>query len=473
MKAHSEKMAKPTHRTEDPAVSGGQARDGLQPAQPAESRAAAESPKRLTVRGAIFLGVGAMLGAGIFALLGEAGAVAGSAVWISFLVAGVITTLLGYTVVKLGVRYPSSGGIVAYLMEGFGNGRLVGVASWLGYFAAILLVGAMIAVSFGDYASSLFIGANAAKGWSKLFASLIVLAMGALNIKGARGVDKIQSMIVVTLLVVFAVFIVATFTQLNSHLLAPSGYPTARKIISSVALTFFAYLGFAVISFTAGDLPDPERSLPQAMYVALAVTTVLYIAISIGVFGSLTVDQVVKYGPTAIAEAARPALGQAGFTIMSIAALLATSSSVNATLYASNGFTGTLAKVGQFPPVFGARSGLGKHGGLLITIVLTLILVNFFNLSTIASVGSAVSLSVFVLVGIAGFRLRGEIRARSWPIVLAIFGAGAVLLFFAVDTLRHDPRTFAAMAVLIVLAIALDLVWKWIRDRHTPAPSGA
>ncbi len=102
----------------------------------------------------------------------------------------------------------------------------------MGYFAAILLVGAMIAVSFGDYASSLFIGTGAAKGWSKLFASLIVIAMGALNLRGVRGVDKAQTAIVITLLVAFVVFVVATFTQLDTHLLAPSTYPAARKIIS-------------------------------------------------------------------------------------------------------------------------------------------------------------------------------------------------------------------------------------------------
>ena len=76
----------------------------------------------MTVLGAAFLGVGAMVGAGIFALLGQAGTVAGSAVWISFLLAGVIAGLLGYVVVKLGVRYPSKGGFVAYLVEAFGNG---------------------------------------------------------------------------------------------------------------------------------------------------------------------------------------------------------------------------------------------------------------------------------------------------------------------------------------------------------------
>ena len=94
----------------------------------------------MSVSGAAFLGIGAMVGAGIFALLGEAGAVAGAAVWLSFLLAGVVAGLLGYAVVKLGVRFPSSGGIIAYLVEGYGNGRLVGVASWLGYMSAIVIV---------------------------------------------------------------------------------------------------------------------------------------------------------------------------------------------------------------------------------------------------------------------------------------------------------------------------------------------
>jgi len=417
----------------------------------------------MTVRGAVFLGVGAMVGAGIFALLGEAGAVAGSAVWVSFLIAGLISSLLGYAVVKLGVRYPSSGGILTYLLEGFGNGRLVGIASWLGYFSAILLVCSMVAVSFGDYATSLLIGSGAAAVWPKLFASGVVLAMAALNVAGARGVDRAQSAIVVALLVVFAVFIVATLTELNPHLLAPSGYPSLREIIASVALTFFAYLGFSVISFAAGDLPKPERSLPRAMYLALGGTTVLYVAISVGVFGTLTVAEVTKYGATAVAEAARPALGDAGFTAVTIAALLATSSSVNATLYASKGFTGTLAQVGQFPPLFGERSRLGRHGGLVITVALILLFVNVFDLSAIASVGSAVSLSVFVLVGVAGYRLRDQIKGKAAVLALAVAAAGFVLLFFVVNTLRNDPATFAAIVVLLALAVALDFLWKRAR----------
>src|SRR6188474_2913280 len=119
----------------------------------------------MTARGATMLGIGAMIGAGIFALLGEAGAVAGSAVWISFLLGGIVASLLGYVCVKLGSRFPSSGGLITYLIEGFGRGRLVGVASWLGYIAAVVIVTSMVAVSFGSYATSLFVGQDASAWW--------------------------------------------------------------------------------------------------------------------------------------------------------------------------------------------------------------------------------------------------------------------------------------------------------------------
>jgi len=423
----------------------------------------------MSVRGAAFLGVGAMVGAGIFALLGEAGAVAGSAVWLSFLIAGLVSTLLGYNVVKLGVRYPSSGGLIAYLLQGFGNGRLVGIASWLGYFAAIVIVCSMVAVSFGSYATALFIGDDAAAGWDNLFTTLIVLAMVGVNFIGARLVDRAQSLIVVVLLGVFAVFIVVTIVEIDWDLLAFSGYPSVSDIVSSVALTFFAYLGFSVITFAAGDLRDPARELPKAMYAALGITTVLYVLIALGVFGTLTVPEVIGYGETAIAEAARPSLGDAGFTMMAIAAMLATASSVLATLYASAGLTRMLAGVGQFPTFFGEGSPLGRRAGLFITAAIVLVVSNLVDLSAIASVGSACSLVVFLLVAVAGYRVRAETGAYG-PIVLA--GAAAtvvVLAFFAVDTIRNAPETFVAILVIGALAVVLDAVWKRMRGDLPPA----
>ena len=411
-----------------------------------------------------------MIGAGIFALLGEAGAVAGAAVWISFLVGGVVAMLLGYVCVKLGSRYPSRGGLITYLIEGFGRGRLVGIASWLGYIAAIVVVTAMVAVSFGSYASTLFIGEDASSGWNHLFITLLVLVMLGVNSVGTKGVEVVQSLIVTGVLVVFGLFIWVTIFDINLDLLAFGGYPSFSKILSSVALTFFAYLGFNVITFAAGDLRDPARDMPRAMYGALGVTTVVYVLIAIGVFGTLTVAEVIQYGETAIAEAARPALGDAGFTVMCVAALLSTAGATNATLYASSNLTGMLAQERLFPSFFGTQLRVGARAGLYITGGLVLLVANLVDLSAIASVGSAVALMIFVLVGIAGFRRRAETGSKTAIVAAAIAVTAVVLGFFAVDTWRTAPETFAAIVAILVLAAILDQLTRGRTRTGEPAP---
>jgi amino acid transporter len=424
----------------------------------------------MSVRGAAFIGIGSMVGAGIFALLGEAAVIAGSAVWLSFLLAGVVTALLAYNVVKLGIRYPSEGGLIEYLRQGFGNGRLLGIASWLGYAAAFVVVAAMLAVSFGSYATTLFIGDDASSGWDNLFASLLIVAMTLVNMFGATFVSRVASLMVVVLLGVFAVFIWVTISEVNFDLLAFSGYPSFSKIISSIALTFFAFLGFGVMTFTVANLRDPARELPKAVALALGITTALYVLIAIGVFGTLTVDEAIGYGETAIAEAARPSLGDAGFTLMAVAALIATAGATNGTLFGAAGLTSSLAKMKQFPPLLGPASRLGRHGGLLVTGILALVMANFLDLSAIASVGSACSLVVFLLVGLAGYRKRSETGASTAIILLGMAATAIVLGFFAVDTLRNDPDTFIAIITMTLLAVALDVVWKWMRDRRPAAP---
>ena len=426
-----------------------------------------KAPKPVSVLGAAFLGLGAMVGAGIFALLGQAGAIAGSAVWLSFLLAGLIAGLLGYTTAKLGARYPSSGGLIAYLMEGFGRGHLTGVASWLFYFAG-LIVTAMVAVSFGSYGASLFVGDDAATAWVNVLASIVVVAMVAVNAVGPGTVAKVQSIIVVVLLLVFAVFIGVTLADADWDLLAPSTYPSAADIVASVALTFFAYLGFAVISFTAASLRDATRELPRAMYLGIGLTAAIYVLVSLGTFGALTPDQVERFGDTALAHAAEPALGDAGFTMMAIAALLATSSSVNANLFAAGNITSKLSTERQFPPVFGRHWRIGGPSGLVISAGLVLVLANLFDLTAIASIGSAVAMVIFLLICVAALRLRRLTGSNAAIIWLAMALTSVVLVLFSVDTLENDPATFVAMIAIALLALALDLLWARARDRRGP-----
>ncbi|MGW9629426.1 APC family permease [Agromyces sp. NPDC055520] len=417
---------------------------------------APQSEKRMTVLQATFIGVGSMVGAGIFALLGAAGAVAGSAVWVSFLIAGIIAGLQGYSFAKLGATYPSGGGILTYLSRGFGEGHITGIGSWL-FFTAGSIVVAMIASAFGGYASSVVAGGDPT--WTKVLAVALIAVMSVLNTVGATAVARVQSVIVIVVLGILVVFAAVTIANIDLALLAPAGYPDPREIVASVALTFFAFLGFGVITFTAKDLPNPSRQLPRAIYLALAIATTIYVAVSLGVFGTLTADQVVAYGTTALAEAAKPSLGQAGYVLMVITALFSTTGAVNAGLYPSIGMTQHLASVGQFPPVFG-RS-LGRFPvGLIVMALLATVLVLGFDLNKIASIGSAVALLVFSAVTVAHFRLYRQTGASIIVLVIALIATLGTFIIFCTTTLVDEPATAYALVAIIVLAIAVDVIWK-------------
>ena len=433
----------------------------------AEPSSADEAGKKyLSVQQAAFIGVGAMVGAGIFALLGAAGEVAGAAVWLSFLIAGFVAVLQGYSFAKLGARYPSAGGLLEYVAKATGNGHFTGVTSWLTYLANAIVT-AMVAVSFGSYAASTFAGENQA--WTKVFAALIVIVMTAVNVVGSGLVANAQTVIVYIVLGILSVFAVVTLVNMNPSLLAFSGYPSFQDIISSVALTFFAFLGFGIITFTAKDLARPSRQLPKAMFLALGIATVIYVAISLGVFGTLTVDKVISSGGTAIAVAAEPTLGRAGYWLMTVTALFATAGATNAGLYPAQGLSERLAETGQFPPLMARKLGGRASGGLLIEAVLCLVLALVFKLDAIASIGSAVALIIFTLITAAHLRIRTETGANLPMLILAIVAAGAVLVTFVFTTLIHEPASIATLLAILALSVGLDYGWKRSRPSH-PMP---
>ena len=414
----------------------------------------------LGIRQAAFIGVGSMVGAGIFSLLGAAGAVAGAAVWISFLLAGLVAGLQGYSFAKFGGRFPSAGGLLEYVRRGYGDGHTTGITAWL-VLATNAIVTAMVAISFGSYASSALTDSN--KTWIKIFAVLLICVMSLLNVLGSKAVANAQTVVVVVVIGSLTVFAVSTLTNLHPHLLAPSDYPSAKDIISSVALTFFAFLGFGVITFTAKDLPNPRRQLPRAMFLALGIATVIYVAVSIGVFGTLTVEKVIDSGGTALAVAAQPVLGRAGYWLMTVTALFATSGATNAGLFPAGGLCEEMAALGQFPPTLGRRLGGRAPMGLLLTAVIAIVLAAGFDLDAVASIGSAVALVVFTLISIGHLRVRGETGAQAWLLILAVCATTIVFVTFAVTTLVHEPATLVVIAVIVVVSLIVDFWWKSAR----------
>ncbi len=433
-----------------------------------------EKKRTMTLRGAVFIGIGSMVGAGIFALFGEAGTIAGAAVWISFLVGGIIALLQGYSFAKLGARYPSAGGIIDWIVRGWGTGMFAGGMVVLGYFSYIITI-AMVAVSFGNYATTLLLGEHPSQLWVKIFAAGLVIALTFLNLIGSEATVKAQTAVVSLVLVVLVGFAIAMLLQIDPSLLAPATYPPLGLIFASVALTFFSYLGFGVLAFTGGDIENPKKNMPRAIYISLTFTLLLYVALAIGVFGTLTVAEVIANAETALAAAALPIFGALGYTLISIAAMFACIGSTNSTLYATVGASYLMAKDGILPPTFSLRYRGGGEGtqGLVISAVLIILVAVFFNLNAIASVGSAVALALFVLVTIAHLRMAQETKASRAILWLALIMTSLAILVFAGYTLLAAPETFVALVATIVLAWVVEVVWKRISKRETRMRSEA
>ena len=422
----------------------------------------------LSIRQAAFIGVASMVGAGIFSLLGAAGEVAGSAVWVSFVLAGIVAVLQGYSFAKIGARYPSGGGLLEYVVRGYGNGHITGVIAWL-VFAVNAIITAMVAVSFGSYAGAA-VGAEDSEFATKAFAALLIVAMSVLNAFGSQAVARVQSVVVVVVIGILSVFAVVTLANADFALLAPSGYPPVGDIVGSVALTFFAFLGFGVITFTAVHMAEPKRQLPRAVYLALGIATMIYVAVALGVFGTLTVDEVIESGGTALAVAAEPVLGQAGYWLMTVTALFATAGATNAGLYPAAGLSEHLASIGQFPPLLARRFGGRAPAGLVVTAIVAIVLAVGFDLNAIASIGSVVALVIFTLIGVGHLRIRSDTGANAIVLVLGILAAVGVLVMF-VPTLREEPATIVALAVALLQSVVLDFIWKRRRGAPPAEPS--
>jgi len=419
----------------------------------------------MTMRQAAFIGVSAMVGAGIFSLLGAAGEVAGAAVWLSFLIAGAVAILQGYSFAKFGTRYPTAGGMLEYIMRGYGDGHVAGVFAWLLVFANTIIT-AMVAVSFGSYASAAV--ADESDAWSAAFAFLIVVVMAFLNVFGSQAVARVQTLVVIVVIGILSVFAISTISTIDPDLLAFSEYPSFKDIVSSVALTFFAFLGFGVVTFTAKDLRNPSRDLSRAIYLALGIATVIYVAVALGVFGTLTVSEVIESGGTALAVAAEPTLGRAGYWMMTVTALFATAGATNAGLYPMAGLCDEMVARGQFPPVMGRRFGGRAAAGLLFTAAGAAGLVLWFDLSSIASLGSALALFVFTMVSLGHLRVRKDTGAALPMLLLAIASTVVVLVTFIFTTLVDEPATMLTLLGILVVSVVIDYFWKQKRASASP-----
>jgi len=415
---------------------------------------------------AVAMGIGSMVGAGIFALLGEAGAIASSAVWISFVVGGVIALLSGYSMGRLGARYPAAGGLVEYLVQGYGAGRFSGTMSVMMYIAAVTAT-ALVARTFGTYAVALTPYGHLPL-LVEVFSAGIILAFMLVNLDGPKAMATLENLVVLLKMLVLIAFAIAGLIYMSPERLAPQHYPPAATILYSVAVTFFAYEGFRIVTNAAEDMRDPARTLPRAIMTAIVLVMLVYIAIAIAVFGNLPPDQVIAAKDFALAEAARPIFGDLGFKVVAVAALFATASAINASLYAVTNVTYQLAKLGELPCAF-ARPIAHSREGLVISSLAIALLAVFLDLSAIASIGAISMLFIHMTVHIGHLRLLPETGASRGLVLLAIFSNGAAFALGGYYLSRTSPLLLVWIGCFFALAFITEVALSRVSGRTVQA----
>jgi len=255
---------------------------------------------------------------------------------------------------------------------------------------------------------------------------------------------------------VLCVLSITGIAYLQPDLLSPAHYPPGRNILYSLAVTFFAFEGFRVITNTAEDMPDPARTLPRAMMAAVLLVMLIYVAIAFAVFGNLPVDRVIAAKDFALAQSALPVFGTVGFTVVTVTALVATASSINANLYAVTNVTYQLAKDGELPQAFGvpiahSREGLVISGALVIALSL------LFDLGEIAAIGSISVLFVHAVTHIGHLKIIRKTGASTILVLLAALLCLTAMALALVYTFSKSDQAGLVLLGFLLIAAATEL----------------
>jgi len=406
----------------------------------------------------VSIGIGGMVGGGIFAVLGLAVQLAHGGTPVAFFVAGLVALLTSYSYAKLSVAYPSEGGTVEFINQAFGEGMLTGSLNVLLWISYIIML-SLYAFAFGSYGASFFSGALQPI-MKHVFISGIIILLTLLNALGSTLVGEAEEWIVGFKLGILLLFVAVGFWGIDAVNLEPGQWTPLPHLLAGGMIIFLAYEGFELIANSAGDVKNPSKILPRAFYTSVIFVILLYILVSAVTVGNLPVDKIVAAKDYALAEAAKPFLGQFGFTLIAIAALLSTGSAINATLYGTARVSYIIAKDGELPEVLERKIWKRPMEGLLITAGLALLVANFFNLSSISLMGSAGFLLIFAAVNLANAKLHSHTKGKTWLSyigMVACLGALGTLLWQRAMT---APSQLLVFATLIVLSIVIEGIYR-------------
>lgn len=399
-------------------------------------------PKELGFVGALTIGIGTMVGAGVFVLPAPAFEMAGPAAAAAFVVGGFVALFTALTISELGTAMPKAGGAYYYIDDALGPliGSIAGIGNWLGLSAAT----AFYLIGFGSYAAIFFpVPAVDLAVYVLEPRQVTALAAGgifvAVNYIGAKETGLLQTAIVTVLVSILGLFIFLGIGHVDTNNLRPFAPVETGgwgAVIPAAGLIFVTYLGFAEINTAAEEMKNPDRNLPRAVIGSLLLVVVLYVLIMVVMAGIAGYETAVGFGDIAVARIAEIFMGSTGLVLLTLAGLLATASSANASILASSRINYAMGRdriiserLQDVHPRFDT-----PYRSILLTAALIFGFVLIGDIETLAKAGSVLHLIVYGLMNIALIAYR-EVDADHYnpgfeiPLYPYVPILGAVLSF--------------------------------------------
>ncbi|GAB7093060.1 amino acid permease [Halolamina litorea] len=438
-----------------------------------------ELAKDLGPLAALTIGVGTMIGAGIFVLPGDAIEGAGSFAVLSFLIGGAIALLTALSASELGTAMPRSGGAYFYVNKALGPlfGSVAGWANWLG----LAFASAFYMVGFGDYVVNIaglpdgFVVAGFTVPWIKFIAFLGASLFILINYVGAKETGKLQNVIVALLVAILAVFTVFGLTEAQ-----PANIPASQGLtatLETTGLIFVSYLGFVQITSVAEEIKEPGKNLPRAVIGSVVIVTLIYALVLLVMSAAVPEGFIAEQSAMdriAIVEVARLVMGPAGAVAMLFAGLLATASSANASILASSRINFAMGRerivtpdLNEIHPRFGTPyRSIALTGAFILVFIVAI-----SNITTLSDIASFLHLVIYGLLNVALVVMREtdateyepDFEVPLYPITPIVGG----ILSFAL--IYYIPGLAQLIGAVIVLFAA---VWYLLYARSRTDQQG-
>lgn len=430
----------------------------------------------LSLASTVAMGTGVMVGAGIFALTGQVAELAGTWMPLVFLQAALVSGLSAYSYIVVSRKYPSAGGIAMILSKAYGPSAVAAGAAMLMAFSMVINE-SLVARTFGTYTLQLF-GLPPTSVWVPILAVGVILLGFAVNLSGNEVIGTTSKVAAVVKIGGILVFATATLwvSGFDLHAAtgpADSGGSGPAGVLAATALGILAYKGFTTITNSGDEVRDPHRNVGRAIVIALVLCAGVYLLVAFAVGSSLTIGQIVDARDYSLAEASRPAFGDAGVTFTVVIAIIATISGLLASFFAVSRMLAMLTEMKLIPHRhFGMPGGIQQHT-LVYTVVLAGALAVLFDLSRIAAVGAIFYLVMDTIVHWGVLRhLRDDVGARPAIVVAAGVADVVALVTFAVLRGSEDPVIIVGAFAAVALVFGFEAVYLRRRGRSAPVSRG-